>query len=34
VVYGKQLRPLLQTGAIVMDGIYHGNTLGERPVSE
>jgi integrase len=34
VVYRKQLRPVLQTGAIVMDGIFRGNTLGERPVSE
>jgi integrase len=34
VVYGKQLRPLLQTGAIVIDGIFHGNALGGRPVSE
>jgi len=29
VVYRKQLRPVPQTGAIVMDGIFSGDTPGE-----
>jgi integrase len=29
VVYRKQLRPVLQTGAIVMDGIFSSDTPGE-----
>jgi integrase len=33
VVYRKQLRPVLQRGAIVMDGIFRGNTSGESQQS-
>jgi len=29
VVYSKQLRPVLQTGAIVMDGIFSSETPDE-----